>query len=140
MPSKETTEKVFDFLDVSRGVETFLSGMTAASVYGMLESYKDAGMRVNDLGMFEDLLDARSVFLTPNTSTPYGTMEIDVKDGPIVVVVPPNVLGHLRVALVVPTLRRDPDAGHRAFFVGQRRRQDRPLCLHPLRRDPRFSR
>lgn len=93
MPSKATVEKAYDFLDVSRGVEAFLSGMPAASTYAALEGFKDAGMETNALGMMDELLDARSLYLTPNTSTPYGMMEIDVKDGPIVVVMPPDVLG-----------------------------------------------
>ena len=93
MPSKATVGKAYDFLDVSRGVEAFLSGMPAASVYAALEGFKEVGMKPGDLGIMEDLLDARSLFLTPNTTTVYGMMEIDVKDGPIVVVLPPGVLG-----------------------------------------------
>ena len=93
MPSKATVEKSYDFLDVSRGVEAFLSGMPATSVYAALEGMKAAGMKPGDLGMMEQLLDARSLFLTPNTTTVYSMMEIDVKEGPIVVVLPPGVLG-----------------------------------------------
>ena len=36
MPSEATVQKSFDFLDLSRGVETFLNGMPAASIYAML--------------------------------------------------------------------------------------------------------
>ena len=93
MPSKGTVEKTYDFLDVSRGVEAFLSGMPATSVYAALEGMKAAGMKPGDLGMMEELLDARSLFLTPNTTTVYSMMEIDVKNGPIVVILPPGVLG-----------------------------------------------
>jgi hypothetical protein len=93
MPSKATVEKAYDFLDVSRGVEAFLSGVPATSVYAALEGFKEIGMQPGDLGIMEDLLDARSLFLTPNTTTVYGMMEIDVKNGPVVVVLPPGVLG-----------------------------------------------
>ena len=71
MPSKATVEKTYDFLDVSRGVEAFLSGMPATSVYAALEGMKAAGMKPGDLGMMEKLLDAQSLFLTPNTTTVY---------------------------------------------------------------------
>ena len=37
MPSEATVEKTFDFLDLTRGVETFLNGMPATSIYAMLE-------------------------------------------------------------------------------------------------------
>ena len=93
MPSKATVQKSYDFLDVSRGVEAFLSGMPGASVYAALEGMKSAGMKPGDLGMMEELLDARSLFLTPNTTTVYSMMEIDVKAGPMVLILPPGVLG-----------------------------------------------
>lgn len=38
-------------------------------------------------------MDARSLFLTPNSTTVYNFAELDVKDGPIVMEVPPGVLG-----------------------------------------------
>jgi hypothetical protein len=41
----------------------------------------------------EDLMDARSVFLTGNSTTVYVLQCLDLKDGPMVVEVPPGVLG-----------------------------------------------
>ena len=93
MPSKETVQKVYDQLDFSRGVQTFLTGIPAASTYGMLEGLKQGGVGSNELGITEDLLDARGLFLTGNTTTMYCVGEINVKDGPIVVEAPPAVLG-----------------------------------------------
>ena len=93
MPSKATVAKSYDFLDLARGVEAFLSGMPAASVYAALEGFKEAGMKPGDIGIMEDLMDARSLFLTPNTTTVYNLMEVDIKDGPMVIEVPPGVLG-----------------------------------------------
>jgi hypothetical protein len=93
MPSKETVRKAYDFLDFSRGAEAFLNGMPAASVYALLEGVKNAGVKPGGLAIFEDLADARSLLLTPNSTTMYAMMEIDVKDGPVVAEVPPGVLG-----------------------------------------------
>ena len=93
MPSKATVEKAYDFLDVARGAEVFLSGVPATSVYAALEGMKSAGMKPGDLGIMEELMDARSLFLTPNTTTVYNMMEIDVKAGPVVLVLPAGVLG-----------------------------------------------
>lgn len=93
MPSEETVRKVYDFLDFARGSEAFLNGIPAASVYAALEGYKEAGLNPGDLGIFEDLMDARSLFLTPNSTTVYGVTELDVKDGPVVAEIPPGVLG-----------------------------------------------
>jgi len=95
MPSESTVKKAYDFLDLSRGVETFLNGMPAASLYAMLEGLKDAGLEPGDLAIFEGLMDARTLFLTAQTTTPYAFAEIDLKDGPVVVEIPGPVLGSL---------------------------------------------
>ena len=93
MPDKATVAKTYDFLDTARGVEAFLSGVPAGSVYALLEGFKEAGMKPGDLGIMEELLDARSLFLTPNSTTVYGMLELNLKEGPVVVVLPPGVLG-----------------------------------------------
>jgi len=93
MPSQATVKKAYDFLDFSRGAEAFLNGMPAASVYAALEGFKEAGLKPGDLGIFEELMDARSVFLTANSTTMYALTELNVKDGPVVAEIPPGVLG-----------------------------------------------
>src|SRR5262249_33378161 len=49
--------------------------------------------RNQGIGITEDLMDARSLFLTPNTTTVYVFLCLDPKDGPMVMQVPPGVLG-----------------------------------------------
>jgi len=93
MPSDVTVKKVCDFLDLSRGVHAFLNGMPAASLYAMLEGLKDIGLEPGDVGITENLLDARSLLLTPNTTTPYILGELDLKDGPVVMDIRVPVLG-----------------------------------------------
>jgi len=94
LPDKDTVQKVFDNIDFSRGVETFLAGMPAASVYSACEGIEKAGVKRNEgIAITEDLMDARSLFLTPNSTTVYVFMCVDLKNGPMVVHVPPNVLG-----------------------------------------------
>lgn len=43
--------------------------------------------------IFEQLMDSRSIFLTANDNTVYSWAWIDLHDGPLVVEVPPKVLG-----------------------------------------------
>ncbi len=93
LPSEETVRKSYDFLDTARATEAFLHGIPAASAYAFLEGMKNAGVKPGELAITEQLLDARSLWLTPNSTTMYMAMEIDVKAGPIVVEVPPGVLG-----------------------------------------------
>ena len=93
MPSDETVRKVYDQLDFSRAVETFLTGCPAASIYAFLQGLKEAGMGTFSMGIHEQLFDARTLLLTPNTTTVYCVAEINVEHGPTVVEVPPGVLG-----------------------------------------------
>jgi hypothetical protein len=41
----------------------------------------------------ETLLDSKSLFLTANTTTPYTVLRLDLTKGPVVLEVPPMVLG-----------------------------------------------
>jgi hypothetical protein len=94
LPDAETVQKVYDNLDRARGVEAFLSGMPAASVYAACEGFSQVGVKRNGaIGIMQDLVDARSVFLTANSTTVYVFMCLDLKEGPMVVEVPPGVLG-----------------------------------------------
>ena len=92
MPSDATVKKTFDFLDLSRAVESFLNGIPAASIYAMLEGLKQAGAEPGDLVLWENLYDARSLLLTPQTTTPYAFAEINVKAEPAIVEVPAGAL------------------------------------------------
>ncbi len=93
-PIPRPSKKAYDNLDYVRGVEAFLSGMPAASVYALCEGISGAGVKRNSgIGIMENLMDARSVFLTGNSTTVYVLMCLDLKDGPVVVEVPPGVLG-----------------------------------------------
>jgi hypothetical protein len=93
-PDPETVKKAYDNLDYVRGVEAFLSGIPAASVYAVCEGLSGVGVKRNSgIGIMEGLMDARSVFLTGNSTTIYVLQCLDLKDGPMVVEVPPGVLG-----------------------------------------------
>lgn len=123
MPSEATVNKAYDFLDLSRGVEAFLSGMPAASLYAMLEGLKQAGLKPGDLGITEDLLDARGLLLTAQSTTPYALAEIDLKNGPVVVEIPGPVLGTLDDAFFlfvsdVGLTGPDRGKGGKYLFIG----------------------
>jgi hypothetical protein len=94
LPDAATVQKVYDNLDHARGVEAFLSGMPAASIYAMCEGLSQVGVKPNQvIGIFAALMDARSLFLTANSTTIYVSACLDLKDGPVVLEVPPGVLG-----------------------------------------------
>jgi hypothetical protein len=93
-PTRETVELVYDNLDFLRGVETFLTAMPAASIHAIREGFRDVGVSRNGIIIStEDLMDAHSLFLTPNTESVYIMTVLDLSDGPVVVESPPNTLG-----------------------------------------------
>jgi hypothetical protein len=94
LPDAETVRKVYDQVDFGRGIEAFLSGIPAASVHALCNGLESVGVKKNQgMGITENLMDARSLFLTPNSTTVYSFFCIDLKDGPVVVQIPPGVLG-----------------------------------------------
>lgn len=93
-PDADTTKAVYDNLDFMRGVQAFLTGMSATSVRAICNGLESVGVKPNQgVGLTEDLMDARSLFLTPNTTTVYGFACLDLTAGPMVLTVPPGVLG-----------------------------------------------
>jgi hypothetical protein len=93
-PDSATVQLAYDQLDFGRGVDAFLTGMSATSVHALCRGFEEAGIKLNQgIGISEDLLDARSLFLTANTTTVYVVLCVDLKGGPMVARVPPRVLG-----------------------------------------------
>jgi hypothetical protein len=93
-PDAATVQLAYDQIDLARGIETFMKGMPATSVLAACKGIASIGVGENKgVGITEDLMDARSLFLTPNTTTPYVFACLNLKDGPMVVEAPPGVLG-----------------------------------------------
>ena len=93
-PDPATVQLAYDQLDFGRGIDVFLRGLSATSVHAICRGLEEAGVKVNQgIAITTGLMDARSLFLTPNTTTVYVLMCIDLKDGPMVMRVPPRVLG-----------------------------------------------
>jgi hypothetical protein len=92
IPTKETAALVYDNLDFLRGVETFLSGIPAASVEGLRLGQVSLGAKeYNQAVILDQLMDSNPLFLTGNTDTVYLSAFLDLKkDGPMVIEVPPK--------------------------------------------------
>lgn len=85
-PTDDTLVKTNDFMDTARAFELFESGMATASMYAMLKGHRDIGVIPNKtVALTEQLMDAKSLWLTPNTTTPYAHAEVNVKEGPVVI-------------------------------------------------------
>jgi len=94
-PTAEATDKLYDLLTFNRAVEAYLHFVTAMSMFYMQKGLNDFGLdAANKFLVFESLLDAQSLYLTPNTETVYGMQFLDLKrDGPTVIEAPPGLLG-----------------------------------------------
>jgi len=100
VPTKETVETAYDYLDTMRGVDSFFKGIQIASLHGLLEGPRSLGLKAaNQAIIFDKLMDSKSLFLTANTSTLYTFLELDLKrDGPTVIEAPAGMLGAINDA------------------------------------------
>ena len=92
-PDKATVEKVYDNLDFQGGVQSYLAALPAVSIEAFRQSYSEIGPVNQTVLVSEQLLDSKSLFLTANTTTPYTVLYLNTKDGPLVLEIPPAVLG-----------------------------------------------
>ena len=94
-PLPETAEKVYNYLDTARAMDTFLKGQPACSVMALIKGSHSLGaVEANEVILYDKLMDSKSLFLTGNTSTVYVLPDLDLKrDGPTVVEVSDGLLG-----------------------------------------------
>ncbi|MEM9059299.1 MAG: DUF1254 domain-containing protein [Pseudomonadota bacterium] len=95
MPNPETVQKTYDNLDLIRATTAFLDGIRIASLRGMFQGYEEIGAAPNEIVITENLMDARSIWLTPNTTTIYIGSNVNISEGPVVIEVPAGLLGLL---------------------------------------------
>ena len=93
VPDEKTAQKVYDNLDFQRGVQAYLSSIHIASMAGMRMGLLGFGPANTTVLLFENLMDSKALWLTPNTVSIYMVMWLEVKDEPMVIETPPNVLG-----------------------------------------------
>ena len=93
LPDEATVRAVYDNLDFQRGVQAFLTTLPAASMHAMRKGHRTFGPDSQTVLIVESLVDSHSLILTANSETVYNTVWLDTKDGPLVIEVPPHVLG-----------------------------------------------
>ncbi|MHC4520532.1 MAG: DUF1254 domain-containing protein [Planctomycetota bacterium] len=100
VPTDATVQKVYDNLDRMRGVQVFLNTLGGASMYRIRAGHRKVGItKSNQVAIFSQYMDSKSLFLTGNTSTLYTFVLLDTEnDGPIVLEIPPGMLGFVNDA------------------------------------------
>jgi hypothetical protein len=95
VPVGDTVDKVYDNLDLMRGLAVYIGNQGAASLHAMRMGNASIGADAsNKFTITEQLLQPESLYLTGNTSTLYALGYVDLKtDGPLVIELPPGMLG-----------------------------------------------
>ena len=91
-PTPETARKLYDEMDFQRAVQAFLWAFPAVSFESIRVGLKqDLGIDYNDLGIADNFVDTRGVWLTANDTTIYALANIELgQAGPVVIEIPPG--------------------------------------------------
>lgn len=92
-PSAATTQKLYDNLDFLHAQNVFLNTFQGPSTYALGEGFHSLGAEDNSILIFSNLMDSKSLFLTPNADVIYYMGVVNLSKGPMVVEVPPMSLG-----------------------------------------------
>jgi len=93
VPVPETEQKVYDYLDLHNGVDAFLKGIQIASMEGLKKGLLEFGPANYTAVLFEELMDSKALWLTPNTTSVYMATWLQLGEEPMVIETPPDVLG-----------------------------------------------
>jgi hypothetical protein len=92
-PSQATLDKVYDNLDFTHAFRAFVDTMSGVSIHALNKGLRSIGVKDNEVVVFSELMDAKSLFLTANADTVYALGILDLSKGPMVLEVPPKFLG-----------------------------------------------
>ena len=92
-PDKASAEKLLDNLDFQRAVQAYLLAIPAVSQVADRNASRTLGPINRTIPVWEQLVDSRTIGLTFNDNTVYSWGWLDLSKGPLVLEVPPKVLG-----------------------------------------------
>jgi len=93
VPGKAAAEKLYDNLDFTNAYRAFMDNMRGVSILALRKGMESIGVKDNEVLVFSDLMDAKSLFLTANADTIYVMGSLDLTKGPMVIEAPPDFLG-----------------------------------------------
>lgn len=93
VPGEASTQKLYDNLDFQRAVQAYLLGLPAVNQAANRNNILKMGPANKTVPIWENLVDSATIELTANDNTPYTWFWVDLREGPLVVEVPPKVLG-----------------------------------------------
>mmetsp|Transcript_29780 Transcript_29780/g.75808 ORF Transcript_29780/g.75808 Transcript_29780/m.75808 type:complete len:504 (+) Transcript_29780:85-1596(+) len=92
IPDASSAERLFDCMDLVRGIDCFLDLVPLASFEAVRVGHANMGLgRCSDVLILDRLMDSNPLFLTGNTDTVYCSCLMDLeRDGPTVFEIPPG--------------------------------------------------
>ena len=97
-PDDATVQILYDNLDFQRAVQAYLQGLAAIQVRGFRMGLLQCGPANRTVVVWEQLMDSRTLFLEANANTVYWGIWLDTHGGPLVLEIPPAILGFLNDA------------------------------------------
>ena len=94
-PAEETVQKLYDELDFERAVQAYLWALPMASYGAMADAHKALGADSHTVIVADKLAEPRQLILTANQDTVYMSGVLDLREGPMVMELPPGLLGTL---------------------------------------------
>ncbi len=92
-PTQETVEKLYDELDFQRAVQAYLWALPMASYGAMADAHWALGADSHTVIVADKLAEPRQLALTANQDTVYMSGVLDLREGPMVMELPPGLLG-----------------------------------------------
>lgn len=120
VPTRESTAKLYDNLDFTYAYRAFMDNMRGVSIRALRNGLQSIGVKENEVLVFSDLMDAKSLFLTANADTIYVMGYLDLTKGPVVLETPPEFLGAVQDAWfrwVVDVGAPGPDRGEGGKYL-----------------------
>jgi hypothetical protein len=92
-PKQATVEKLYDELDFQRAVQAYLWALPMASYGAMADAHWALGADSHTVIVADKLAEPRQLALTANQDTVYMSGVLDLREGPMVMELPPGLLG-----------------------------------------------
>jgi hypothetical protein len=93
VPNTATAAKVYDHVDYTHAYNAFVNTMQGVSIAAIRKGMLSIGVKDNEVLVFSELMDSKSLFLTANADTVYFFGGLDLSKGPMVLEMPPKALG-----------------------------------------------
>jgi len=124
-PTKETTEKLYDELDFQRAVQSYLWAMPFVSYAAAAEATLQKGGNNHTVVIQPNSAEQQQLILTGNQDTVYLSGVLDLTEGPVVLELPPGMLGTMN------NLWQEPLVDIGGPFSPEQNRGGRFLILPP---------